>query len=150
VLPRTHSSALFGHGAPAERSLLPIGTPRNRVFVHVARGKHAEAGGSRALRARWNGREIFLPVAQLDWAEAVRNNVVLHTGRETYTIRGTLETLARELDPDHFARISRSAIVNLDRVKEMQPWFHGERRTILKDGTEITWTRRFRAASSRQ
>ena len=97
-----------------------------------------------------NGREIFLPAEQLDWAEAVRNNLVLHAGSETYTIRGTLESLARQLDPDQFARISRSALINLDRVKEMQPWFHGERRTILKDGTELTWTRRFRAASSRE
>jgi two-component system LytT family response regulator len=97
-----------------------------------------------------NGREIFLPTEQLDWAEAVRNNLVLHAGSETYTIRGTLESLARQLDPDQFARISRSAIINLDRVKEMQPWFHGERLTILKDGTELTWTRRFRATSSRE
>ena len=89
----------------------------------------------RRLLVENNGREIFLPVEQLDWAEAVRNNVVLHAGRETYTIRGTLESLARQLDPEQFARISRSALINLDSVKEMQPWFHGERRTILKDGT---------------
>jgi two-component system LytT family response regulator len=97
-----------------------------------------------------NGREIFLPVEQLDWAEAVRNNVVLHAGRETYATRGTLDGLARQLDPEQFARISRSALINFDSVKEMQPWFHGERRTILKDGTTLTWTRRFRAASSRE
>jgi two-component system LytT family response regulator len=97
-----------------------------------------------------NGREIFLPSERLDWAEADRNYVCLHSGAETYTIRGTLESLARQLDPDQFARISRSELVNLDRVKEMQPWFHGERRIVLKDGRELTWTRRFRAASSRE
>ena len=95
------------------------------------------------------GREIFLPVEQLDWAEAVRNYVVLHAGTETYTIRATLEAFARQLDPDQFARISRSELVNLDSVKEMQPWFHGERRIILKDGVKLTWTRRYRAVSSR-
>jgi two-component system LytT family response regulator len=58
--------------------------------------------------------------------------------------------LARQFDADQFARISRFALINLDSVKEMQPWFHGKRRTILKDGTELTWTRRFRAASSRE
>ena len=47
------------------------------------------------------------------------------------TIRETLENLARQLDPEQFARISRSELVNLDRIKEMQPWFHGERRIVL-------------------
>jgi two-component system LytT family response regulator len=96
-----------------------------------------------------NGREIFVPVERLDWAEADRNYVNLHAGPETYTIRGTLESLIQQLDPEQFMRINRSELVNLDRVKEMQPWFHGERRIVLKDGRELTWTRRFRAASSR-
>jgi two-component system LytT family response regulator len=97
-----------------------------------------------------NRREILLPVERLDWAEADRNYVCLHVGGETYTIRGTLENLCQQLDPDQFARISRSELVNLDRVKEMQPWFHGERRIVLEDGSELTWTRRFRAHSSRE
>ena len=95
------------------------------------------------------GREIFLPIDRLDWAASDRNYVQLHAGAETYTIRGTLENLARQLDPEQFVRINRSELVNLDRVKEMQPWFHGERRILLKDGSELTWTRRFRAATSR-
>jgi two-component system LytT family response regulator len=95
------------------------------------------------------GREIFLPVDRLDWAASDRNYVHLHAGGETYTIRGTLESLAQQLDPEQFVRINRSELVNLDRVKEMQPWFHGERRILLKDGSELTWTRRFRAATSR-
>jgi two-component system LytT family response regulator len=96
-----------------------------------------------------NGREIFLPVEKLDWAAADRNYVHLHAGAETYTIRGTLETLASQLDPDQFVRINRSELVNADRIQEMQPWFHGERRIVLKDGREFTWTRRFRAVMSR-
>jgi len=95
------------------------------------------------------GREIFLPVERLDWAASDRNYVQLHAGAEAYTIRATLENLAEQLDPEQFVRINRSELVNLDRVKEMQPWFHGERRILLKDGTQLTWTRRFRAATSR-
>jgi two-component system LytT family response regulator len=102
------------------------------------------------LLVQKNGREVFLPVERLDWASSDRNYVQLHTGADTYTIRGTLESLAEQLDPDQFVRINRSELVNLDRVKEMQPWFHGERRILLKDGRELTWTRRFRAASSRE
>ncbi len=96
-----------------------------------------------------NGRELFLPVERLDWAAADRNYILLHSGPVTYTVRGTLENLAQQLDPDQFLRINRSELINLDRVREMQPWFHGERRIILQGGRELTWTRRFRAASSR-
>jgi two-component system, LytTR family, response regulator len=96
-----------------------------------------------------SGREIFLPVERLDWAGAERNYVNLHAGEDTYTVRGTLESLVQQLDPDQFVRINRSELVNLDRVKEMHPWFHGERRMVLQNGRELVWTRRFRAASSR-
>ena len=92
------------------------------------------------------GKEFFLPVEQLDWVEADRNYLSLHAGAETYLLRSTLENLARQLDPDQFARVSRSELVNLDQIREMQPWFHGERRIVLKDGKELTWTRKYRAS----
>jgi len=98
------------------------------------------------LVAQKSGREIFLPIERVDWADSDANYVHLHAGAETYTLRSTLDNLARQLDPNQFVRINRSQLVNLDRVKEMQPWFHGERRIVLKDGRELTWTRRFRAA----
>lgn len=101
------------------------------------------------LLVETRGREIFLPVERLDWAQADRNYLSLYAGAETYTLRGTLESLARQLDPEQFVRINRSELVNLDRIQELQPWFHGERRIVLKNGRELTWTRRFRAASSR-
>jgi two-component system LytT family response regulator len=92
------------------------------------------------------GREIFLAVETLVCADADGNYVQLHTAGAVYTIRTTLDQLARQLDPQQFARVNRSQIVNLDCIKEMQPWFHGERRIVLHDGRELTWTRRFRAA----
>ena len=101
------------------------------------------------LLVQKSGREIFLPVERLDWAASDRNYVQLHAGTETYAVRGTLENFVQQLDPEQFVRINRSELVNLDRVKEMQPWFHGERRIVMKDGSELTWTRRFRAATSR-
>ncbi len=96
-----------------------------------------------------NGREIFLPVERLDWAAANRNYIDLHSGNETYILRSTLESLSRQLDPEQFVRINRSELVNLDCIQELQPWFHGERRVLLKDGRELTWTRRFRALTPR-
>ena len=88
---------------------------------------------------------IILPVERIDWADAARNYVDVHAAGEIYTVRTTLEQLVRQLDPDQFVRVNRSQLVNLDSVKEMHPWFHGERLIVLKDGRELTWTRRFRA-----
>ena len=121
---------------------------RARQQIALRQRKSPEAAAPRIARrllVEKSGKELFLPVEQLDWAEADRNYICLHAGRETYTLRATLESLVRQLDPDQFARISRSELVNLDRIREMQPWFHGERRILLKDGKELTWTRRFRA-----
>ena len=101
---------------------------------------------ARRLLVEKSGKELFLPVEQLEWARADRNYITLHAGRETYLVRATLDNLSRQLDPDQFARISRSELVNLDAIREMQPWFHGERRIFLKDGVELTWTRRYRSS----
>jgi two-component system LytT family response regulator len=93
-------------------------------------------------------KEIFLPVERIDWADAERNYVDVYAAGEVYTVRTTLEQLVRQLDHDQFVRINRSQIVNLDRVKEMQPWFHGERLIVLKDGRKLMWTRRYRAGKA--
>ena len=107
----------------------------------AARTPAAQPRYSRRLLVERGGKEFFLPVEQLEWAQADRNYIKLHAGRESYLVRATLDNLARQLDPDQFARISRSELVNLDCIREMQPWFHGERRVILRDGVELTWTR---------
>lgn len=122
---------------------------KEQIALHRDRTAAAPARPLKRLVVEKNGREIFLSLDRLDWAESDRNYVRLHAGADTFTIRGTLESLAQQLDPEQFARINRSQLVNLDRVKEMQPWFHGERRIVLQDGRELVWTRRFRAGSSR-
>ena len=88
-------------------------------------------------------RAILLSVAQIDWIEAAKNYVNLHVGKEAYLMRGTIEGLYQKLNPSQFIRVNRSTIINLESVKELQPWFHGEYRIILKDGKEISWSRRF-------
>ena len=49
-----------------------------------------------------------------------------------------MRALEQRLDPSRFVRVHRSAIVNVDRIKELEPWFHGEYVVILKDGTKLT------------
>jgi two-component system LytT family response regulator len=94
-----------------------------------------------------DGRAVLVPVQQIDRLEAERNDVHLHTREGVHVVRGTLAELAERLDPAMFLRINRSTIVRLDAIKELQPWFHGDYRVLLQDGTELMWSRRYRAKS---
>lgn len=92
-----------------------------------------------------DGRAVLVPVDQIDRLEADRNDVRLHTRGAAHAVRGTLAELAERLDPARFLRVNRSTIVRLDAIKELQPWFHGDYRILLHDGTELMWSRRYRA-----
>jgi len=88
------------------------------------------------IRAR--GKVSFLKASEIDWIEADGKHARLHAGRETHVVRHTLTRLEQRLASHNFVRVHRSAIVNLDRIKELEPWFHGEYVVILKDGTKLT------------
>ncbi len=94
------------------------------------------------VRAR--DRLFLVPVEDVDWIAAAGNYVELHAGDDVHLVRGTLKKLERRLDPGDFARIHRSTIVRLDRVREMHPWSHGDRLVVLNDGTELRMSRRYR------
>lgn len=88
------------------------------------------------------GRVFFLRPPEIDWMEAAGNYVRLHVGKKSYLVRETMKGLEDRLDPDTFVRIHRSRIVNLDRVRELQPWFHGEHLIVLTTGEQLTTSRR--------
>jgi two-component system LytT family response regulator len=91
-----------------------------------------------------DGERIFLVTAsEIDWIESERNYLLLHGGAKTYTIRGTLDAMEERLDPAEFVRINRSAMVRVDAVRELQKWFHGEYKVMLKSGASLRWTRRY-------
>jgi two-component system LytT family response regulator len=89
-------------------------------------------------------RMFFVPVERVDWLEAEGNYVRLHCGREAHLVRGTLGGMEEQLDARRFTRIHRSTIVNVDRVKEVRPWFAGDYQVKLHDGTELRLSRRYR------
>ena len=90
------------------------------------------------------GRLMLVNVEEIDWIEAADTYVRLHVGREAHLIRGGLSSLEARLDPKKFLRIQRSIIVNLSRVKELQPLFHGEYVITLNDGTKLNSGRSYR------
>jgi two-component system, LytTR family, response regulator len=93
------------------------------------------------LIVKETGRAIFLSVDELDWIEAADYCVKLHVRGQTHLIRQSMQSFEGRLDPQRFFRVHRSALVNLDRVKEIQPLFKGEHVVILQDGTRLRLSR---------
>jgi two-component system LytT family response regulator len=90
------------------------------------------------------GRVFFVRSDEIDWIEAAGNYVKLHVAGDAHLFRETMNTLEAQLDPDTFFRIHRSHIVNIERVKELQPWFNGEYVVFLRNGTRLTLSRGYR------
>jgi two-component system, LytTR family, response regulator len=96
------------------------------------------------LAIKTEGRVLFFKTEDIDWIEAADNYVSVHIGNEEHLHRETMAALESKLSPTRFLRISRSSIVNLERVKEMQPMFHGDYVLILKNGTRLNLSRNYR------
>ncbi|MEW6305400.1 MAG: LytTR family DNA-binding domain-containing protein [Verrucomicrobiota bacterium] len=113
-------------------------------MAELLAGVKEEGKPLRRLAVKTGGRVVLVRVEEIDWIEATDNYVNLHCGEKSHLLRETMASLEGKLDPAMFLRISRSAIVNVDRVKEMQPLFHGEYAVILEDGTRLTLSRTYR------
>ena len=90
------------------------------------------------------GRVLLLKMDEVDWIETAANYVELHAGKQSYLLRETLNSLDEKLDPRRFVRVHRSSIVNLDRIQELQAWSHGDFIVLLKDGTKLRMSRRYK------
>jgi two-component system LytT family response regulator len=95
------------------------------------------------LIVKSSGRVFFVRTEEIDWVEASGNYVKIHTKNEAHLLRESMKNMEGKLDPKIFVRIHRSAIVNIDRIKELEPWFHGEYIVIMRDGTRLTASRVF-------
>ena len=96
------------------------------------------------LAVKSAGRVFFLKTEDIDWIQAAGVYVKLHVGREAHLIRESISKLETQLSPQRFLRIHRSTIVNIDQIKELHPYFHGEYIVIMKDGTELKLSRNYR------
>lgn len=96
------------------------------------------------LVIRSGGRIFFLRVDEIDWIEADGDYMRLHAGSKSHLLRETMNNLAAKLDPEKFLRIHRSSIVNVERIKDIQPLFKGEHLLTLKDGRRLKMSRGYR------
>lgn len=90
------------------------------------------------------GRVFFLEAGEIDWIEAEGNYVSVHSGKKSHLLRETISSLEAQLDPKKFRRIHRSAIVQIDKIKELQLWLHGEYRIVLHSGAQLMLSRNYR------
>jgi two-component system LytT family response regulator len=135
---RAHNSSIYRSNSNSNSNSNSEDALR-RLLAEVDRARRAPS----RLVVEHGERMFFLAPDEIDWIESERNYLLVHAGDKTYTIRGTLDTMEERLDRAEFVRINRSAIVRLDAVRELQKWFHGEYKVILKSGASLTWTRRY-------
>jgi two-component system LytT family response regulator len=143
---------------PFDRDRFDLAWQRARAFVGGDRGHRREqdilallqelkAGPQylKRLLVKTEGRVFFLDVDDIHFIEAQGNYVRVHNSAKSYMIRETISGLESQLDPKAFLRIHRSAIVKIDKIKELQPWFHGEYHVVLESGKQLTLSRNYRA-----
>jgi two-component system LytT family response regulator len=102
----------------------------------------------RRIAIKNNDRTLFIRIEEIDYFESAANYIVIHAGSENHILRETLTNLESKL-PSVFQRISRSVIVNLDRVKELQPALRGEYFAVLKNNQKLNMTRGLREVQER-
>jgi two-component system, LytTR family, response regulator len=117
---------------------------RNRDLDAALTVLEPTASAGTRLVVRHGDRLLIIPFDDLDWCEAADNYVRLHTQGKRLLIRETMLRLEQRLDRQRFARVHRSTIVNLTRVVEVHPLFHGDQELWLRDGSRLTLSRTYR------
>jgi len=100
----------------------------------------------RRFLVKASGRVLFVAAEEIDWIEAAGNYVRLHVGTASHLIRETLAGVEARLDPERFVRVHRSAIVNVERIRELEPMFRGEYSAVLRNGSRVAVSRGCRPA----
>jgi two-component system, LytTR family, response regulator len=119
------------------------GLPDERITELLAELRAAPRERER-LGFKIDGKVVLIATADMDWLEADGNYVQVHAGGKAHMVRETLSALEAELPARQFMRISRSVLVNLDAVRELQPLFYGDYAVLLKDGARLTLSRSHR------
>jgi two-component system LytT family response regulator len=124
----------------------------SRILDVLAKNTEAKVESRRTddrMVIRAGGKVVFVDVKEIDWIEAAANYVKVNVGKDSYLLREGIGSITERLDPDRFVRIHRSAIVNVRKIKELQPCESGEYIAVLKNGKELSCSRGYRAELQR-
>ena len=128
------------------RAIERLERPRADVTAAVmaALDRISPPAQAKRIPIRTENGVTFVRAADLDWAEVDGSVIRLHVGRETHVIRETMAEFEQRVPSTTFLRIHRSRLVNVERVREVQPWFKGDFLLILQDGTRLVSGRTYR------
>ncbi len=105
--------------------------------------KNGDRYGERLI-VRSSGSVHFVKVDTVDWIEASRNYVKIHCGPDVHTMRETMARMEARLDPERFLRIHRSTVVNIDRIRKIEPGIGTESMVVLESGERLMVSRAYR------
>ena len=104
----------------------------------------AGAAQPERLAVKHLGKVVLISLPEIDWIGSADNYVELHVGTHSYLLRETMASISARLPIEHFVRVSRTCILNVARVKELQPLPHGEYTIVLSTGAKLTLSRSYR------
>ena len=119
----------------------PMGA--DRELLALLASIRAQRSAQERVAIRGGEAVYFVRIADIEWLEASGNYVKIHAGGQEHLLRDTLKNFEERLDPDRFLRVHRSAIVNVDSIQRLEPWFHGEYAVVLRDGTRLMSSRTY-------
>jgi two-component system, LytTR family, response regulator len=118
-----------------------LGRRQGILDVRIAELLRAQQSPRTRFLVPARGRTVVVDAASIDWIEAADYYVCLHCGSDSHLLRDTMDVIERQLDPQQFFRVHRSAIVNLARVREIHPLFRGDCELRLADGVAVRLSR---------
>lgn len=127
-----------------ERAMERMNKGNKEELLSLLSGIKKEKKHMERMLVSFKGKYFFVPTDEIIYFTADKKYVELHTENAGYLVRETISGLQTKLDPDKFARIHRSYIVNVSQIHEMQPWSHGDYIVILRNGTKLNMSRRYK------
>jgi two-component system LytT family response regulator len=137
----------FAHALDHARSIISLKSATNlsRQVINLLQDIASPSRYLTRLAVKNAGKISFVGTREIDWIGAEGDYVCVHAAGRKELIRATIGGLEEKLDPKQFARIHRSTIVNIDRIKELEPLFHGEYSVKLVNGTGLVMSRSYRS-----
>jgi two-component system, LytTR family, response regulator len=135
--------------SPVDEIRLRETIERAKLLFRQERGEEGNnqtrlPGQSKRLMVKSAGRILFLAPEEIDWIAAERDYVCIHNSGKKHLIREKISDMERHLPGDRFLRIHRSTIVNIERIRELQPLCYGEYAVVLRDGTRLVLSRSYK------
>jgi two-component system LytT family response regulator len=130
---------------PFDDDRLRASVERARTYVESLRAPASEQNRlPNRLIVKHEGRHIYMAIDEIDWLEAAGDHVRLHVGAQSYSLRSTMRAMAARLGATRFVRAHRGTLVAVDRIRELEPYSRGEHLLVLRDGTKLPLSRRYR------